>query len=152
MAEHRVTRWPAASIGIAQNHAPQVLTALHGAARAVANRDYRHTRRRLGLVSAHLLFHSPGFPMADGTPDRLWFIRGLNNSRGSTMRDPIERFGKSLLQQQVGLSEEWRKANPDTLTTPPAEPWQNEVRDFHGVGALSGHAWAHLREWWQSSK
>ena len=60
-------------------------------------------------------------------------------------RDPI-------VQQQVGLCEEWRKANPDTPTTPPAEPWQNEVRDFHGSGSLSGHAWAHLREWWQDSE
>jgi hypothetical protein len=68
------------------------------------------------------------------------------------MRDPIERFGNTLLQQQVGLCEEWRTANPDTLTTPPAQPWQNEVRDFRGIGSLSGHAWAHLREWWQSSK
>ena len=41
-----------------------------------------------------------------------------NSSRGSTMRDPIERFGKTLLQQQVGLCEVWRKANCDTLTTP----------------------------------
>ena len=68
------------------------------------------------------------------------------------MRDPIERFGKTLLQQQTGLCEEWKKANPDALTTPSEQPWHNEVRDFHGIGALSGHAWAHLREWWQSPK
>jgi hypothetical protein len=68
------------------------------------------------------------------------------------MRDPIERFGKTLLQQQVGLCEEWRKANADILMSPPAETWQTEVRDFRGVGSLSGHAWMLLREWWQSSK
>jgi hypothetical protein len=68
------------------------------------------------------------------------------------MKDPIERFGKTLLQQQTGLCEEWRKANPDALTTPPEQPWQIEVRDFRGIGQLSGHAWMLLNEWWQRSK
>jgi hypothetical protein len=67
------------------------------------------------------------------------------------MRDPIERFGKTLLQQQAGLCDKWRKVNPDTVTLP-VLPWHREVRDFHGVGSLSGNAWAHLREWWQSSR
>jgi hypothetical protein len=67
------------------------------------------------------------------------------------MRDPIERFGKTLLQQQTGLCEEWRQANPDTVKLP-VLPWQKEVRDFHGIGQLSGHAWMLLREWWQHPK
>jgi hypothetical protein len=40
--------------------------------------------------------------MAAGITDRLWFVRGPNDSRGSTMRDPIERFGKTLLQGCAG--------------------------------------------------
>jgi hypothetical protein len=67
------------------------------------------------------------------------------------MRDPIERFGKTLLQQQIGLCEEWRKANPDMVTLP-VLPWHKEVRDFRGAGVLSGHAWMLLREWWRAPK
>jgi hypothetical protein len=67
------------------------------------------------------------------------------------MTDPIERFGKNLLQQQLGLSEEWRKANPDTVMLP-VLLWQREVRDFNGARSLSGDAWARLRDWWQRRK
>jgi hypothetical protein len=71
--------------------------------------------------------------------------------KGVTMRDPIERFGRTLLQQQTGLCEEWRKANPDTVVLP-VLPWHREARDFHGVGLLTGHAWLRLRDWWRRPK
>ena len=67
------------------------------------------------------------------------------------MRDPIERFGKTLLQQQTVLCEEWRKANPDTVVLP-VLPWHREASDFHGVGLLTGHAWLRLRDWWKRPK
>jgi hypothetical protein len=34
------------------------------------------------------------------------------------MSDAVERFGKTLLEQQLGLCGEWRKANPDSVVLP----------------------------------
>jgi hypothetical protein len=51
--------------------------------------------------------------------------------------DPIERLGKNLLQQQLALCEEWRKANPDTVRLPVLLcNW--EVRDFKGADERKG--------------
>jgi len=65
------------------------------------------------------------------------------------MKDSIERFGKSLRDQQIGLCEEWRRAHLD----PPAlvlKEWQKEVKSFTGSGSLSGEAWARLCDWYKS--
>jgi hypothetical protein len=63
------------------------------------------------------------------------------------MSDPIERFGKTLLEQQLGLCGEWRKANPDAVVLSVLH-WQKEVRDFYGPAPLSDGAWESLRDWW----
>jgi len=65
------------------------------------------------------------------------------------MTDSIERFSKSLRDQQRTLCEEWKKA----LRDPPPlllEPWEKEVRDFTGADSLSGEAWARLQDWYKS--
>ncbi len=65
------------------------------------------------------------------------------------MTGSIERFGKSLREQQIGLCEEWRRANlePPTLVL---EKWEKEVKSFTGGDSLSGEAWARLRDWYKS--
>jgi hypothetical protein len=73
------------------------------------------------------------------------------------MTDPIERFGKSLREQQLGLCEEWRKVrlNPSELLLNVLEPfkaWEQEVKDFTGTDSLSGEAWARLQDWYESRR
>jgi hypothetical protein len=60
------------------------------------------------------------------------------------LKDVIQRFGKSLRGQQMGLCEEWRKVNADESSV---LAWEKEVRDFDGTGPLSGEAWGHLQAW-----
>ncbi len=73
------------------------------------------------------------------------------------MTDPIERFGKSLREQQLGLCQEWRnvRLNPSELLLEllePFEPWEKEVKGFTGTDSLSGEAWARLQDWYQSRR
>lgn len=71
------------------------------------------------------------------------------------MTDSIERFGKSLREQQLGLCEEWRRVRlaPSELLLEllePLEPWEEEVKGFTGTDPLSGDAWARLQDWYKS--
>ena len=72
----------------------------------------------------------------------------MNEGKG-TMTDSIERFGKSLREQQLGLCEEWRNVhlNPPK---PLLEPWEKEVSGFTGTDSLTGEAWARLQDWYKS--
>jgi hypothetical protein len=41
------------------------------------------------------------------------------------MKNPFERFGKTLLLQQMGLCEEWKQANSDMVKLP-VPPWHRK--------------------------
>ena len=66
---------------------------------------------------------------------------------GRTMEELIERFGRNLREQQIGLVAEWRKTHANT---PRLLVWEHEIRDYEDDGSLSGDAWAHLQAWWRN--
>jgi hypothetical protein len=53
VAEHQVTHRPAAGVGVPEAQPGQIATAGLRTSRAIAECTDRHTRRNLGIVSAH---------------------------------------------------------------------------------------------------
>jgi hypothetical protein len=45
--------------------------------------------------------------------------------QGCHHENPFERFGKTLLLQQMGLCEEWKQANSDMVKLP-VPPWHRK--------------------------
>jgi len=62
----------------------------------------------------------------------------------------LEKESKTLQARQIDLCEEWRTVNATSM--PSDSLWEKEVRNFHGVGSLSSHAWEHLQRWWRNGR